>query len=739
MDNLRDKLRSNLRISESRQRHKNDSRASRPTVRIQQQTGSLCSLCEQAVHLRPPPGKTQEDVYELRGRSFREIQQAAGIGCTICTEIYEFILNPLPLINPLDDTLLRLSPEKRNRLHIGYALLWDGFTYNELQIEFFDSEAKRECYGYQMYQLLPIDAVQRFDAPGPRLEGNGRCSCCLSSFERIISGFEDYMSIINFWMDTCLEGHSKCDTDKFRFLPNRVIDVGIEDVTSEPRLVTRRDPAWKAGEPYITLSHRWKTNNMPTLLTNNIAAFKSAIPMKSLPRTFREAIHVTRKLGVKFLWIDALTIIQDSEDDWKHESTLMGKIYESGYLNISALEADQETGALFHSIRTADPYDNLNLRVKSDWNLPFNQGSNECYLVRQSLFYGISGAPLNRRGWVFQERALAPRTIYFGRERIFWECCQGAASSFRSASSVYNLSWPQNFEESYGTFRRNPKKWRSLLKKNYEAYKTGECSLNQAYLHWNTNALNYARTELSKDSDKLVALSGLAKSFKDVIEDQYLAGLWRRTLVYDLLWRAIDNRSTSRPLEYRSPSWSWANLDFAPHGINMQEAPEYSFESHQVADIINVHVESVDEDTTGQVKTAFLKVRGILLPFPKKVQGNTRSRSRITENQNLVPHDMSNPVFSQFQVYYDLLEEAEELDQHLYLHLIVWTVTDTYPGDGSQSTIRGLTLRPVYPGSDEFIRIGSFDADVENLPQYHNFFEKVARSEENLYRVVKIV
>jgi hypothetical protein len=171
----------------------------------------------------------------------------------------------------------------------------------------------------------------------------------------------------------------------------------------------------------------------------------------------------------------------------------------------------------------------------------------------------------------------------------------------------------------------------------------------------------------------------------------------------------------------------------------MQEAPEYSFESHQVADIINVHVESVDEDTTGQVKTAFLKVRGILLPFPKKVQGNTRPRSRITENQNLVPHDMSNPVFSQFQVYYDLLEEAEELDQHLYLHLIVWTVTDTYPGDGSQSTIRGLTLRPVYPGSDEFIRIGSFDADVENLPQYHNFFEKVARSEENLYRVVKIV
>jgi Heterokaryon incompatibility protein (HET) len=738
MDDLTGRLRSNFRFSNSHQRHTNDPRIPHPRVRQRRQTGIFCRLCEQGIRRRPPPAGAPDDLYQIWEQSFRELELAAGIGCTICTEVYSYILDPLPLINPLEDDLLHLSSERRNRLHIICYLIWDGFSYYQMQFTFYESEARRRCVGYQLYRLLPIESVKRFEIPDPMLRRYDRnCTCCSSSFDRILDGFGDYMSLINFWMDTCIEGHSKCGTDNSRFLPNRVIDVGFRNVASQPRLITRRDPAWRAGEPYVTLSHRWKATNMPTLSTSNIAMFKTAIPMRDLPKTFREAIHVTRELGIRFLWIDALAIIQDSEDDWKHESALMGKIYESGYLNISAVETDPNSGGLFHSIEGSDRYDVLNLRLESNWNLDYTRGADEYYLIRQSVFYGLADAPLNLRGWVFQERALAPRTLYFGRERIYWECCQSAASSFRSGTSIYNLAWPQDFHKSDGFGRQNPKMWKHVLSKHYEAYKSGEGTLNQLSTYWDANVMNYAATELTKESDKLVALSGLAKSFQNILQDDYLAGLWRRTLMYDLLWRTRDTASTSRPLEYRSPSWSWASLNSAPHGVSTYDIPQFSFECHHVANIINVRVEPVDEDITGQVKSAYLKIRGLLLPYTKA--DSRRVRSGLSDlRPNLT--DMSNSMFSRWEIDFDVFEDSEmRPEQHRYLHLLVRSNAGQSSRDRREFTIRGLILRPAYPGSEEFVRIGVFGVGVRDLPQYHIFFDRLARNERGIHRVVTIL
>jgi len=68
-----------------------------------------------------------------------------------------------------------------------------------------------------------------------------------------------------------------------------------------------------------------------------------------LPETFRDAVQVTRELGIRYLWIDSLCIIQDKHDcrDWYHEANLMDKVYLHSYCNISAADANDSTGGLF--------------------------------------------------------------------------------------------------------------------------------------------------------------------------------------------------------------------------------------------------------------------------------------------------------------------------------------------------------------------------------------------------------
>ena len=86
---------------------------------------------------------------------------------------------------------------------------------------------------------------------------------------------------------------------------------------------------------------------MPILTTLNIDEYKVRLPLEDLPRTFLDAIHIARKLGIKYLWIDSLCIVQDSIEDWQHESALMAKIYESGVLNLAGTGASLGRDGLY--------------------------------------------------------------------------------------------------------------------------------------------------------------------------------------------------------------------------------------------------------------------------------------------------------------------------------------------------------------------------------------------------------
>jgi hypothetical protein len=138
-------------------------------------------------------------------------------------------------------------------------------------------------------------------------------------------------------------------------LPTRLIDVGRPETPQQPRLVLSADiklrdiklRAWNRLA-YVTLSHRWESSGVQLKLKScNIDMLMQSIPLRNLSSTFLDAIRVTRALGVRYLWIDSLCILQDNKTDWEAESSDMGKVYQHCLLNIAATGDSDNGGGLF--------------------------------------------------------------------------------------------------------------------------------------------------------------------------------------------------------------------------------------------------------------------------------------------------------------------------------------------------------------------------------------------------------
>src|ERR1700733_7877539 len=149
------------------------------------------------------------------------------------------------------------------------------------------------------------------------------------------------------WSRECTSGHGECiawnklleNTNDSIALPTRLLEVaGGPEGQTLLRLCEGRN--LQPYTRYVTLSHCWGKEAMISLLGSNIDQFTISIPLSSLSRTFREAIEFTQKLGIGYLWIDALCIIQDSQEDWSHEALLMSSVYSNSYLNIAATSSE---------------------------------------------------------------------------------------------------------------------------------------------------------------------------------------------------------------------------------------------------------------------------------------------------------------------------------------------------------------------------------------------------------------
>lgn len=169
----------------------------------------------------------------------------------------------------------------------------------------------------------------------------------------------------------------------------------------------------------------------------------------------------------------------------------------------------------------------------------------------------ITNAPVSKRAWIVQERFLSPRILYFVEGELFWECAELCASE----SCPFGIP---NFEETvrhrcggdyiFGDQYQYP------IDNTFDTEtQSRSCSpLDNALRIWYNSVEIYTKANLTKASDKLVAISAIARELKPSMKSRYFAGLWRDNLVPQLAWNCFRG---TRSTVYRAPSWSWASID----------------------------------------------------------------------------------------------------------------------------------------------------------------------------------
>lgn len=346
------------------------------------------------------------------------------------------------------------------------------------------------------------------------------------------------------WLHECMHDHPACNLtvgqEQVKYengletveLPSRVLDVGTS-VGSKIRLT---ESSGIEGQ-YAVLSHRWPTDPLQHFITTTttLSDRKSAIQLEDMPQTFQDAVKVSRELGIRYLWIDSLCIIQDDVRDWEQQSVLMGKIYYHGTVTIMAASkpiATVEPGwdaspkeflrrpALSLPMVKMDYYDR-NGSLQGNWFLQYRKR------------FRSHGWELFTRGWVVQEELLSRRKVIYTQERIRWHCRSGTSSDVE--------------RERYNKFAK-----KSLGGEGWEDY--------YFVVHWLGSAEMYSERSLTFESDMLPALSGIAMHFSKRHGQDYHAGIFSGSILEGLLWRSEYPGCLSRPTKYIAPSWSWTSL-----------------------------------------------------------------------------------------------------------------------------------------------------------------------------------
>jgi hypothetical protein len=279
------------------------------------------------------------------------------------------------------------------------------------------------------------------------------------------------------------------------------------------------------------------------LVNANYTQLKEGVALQQLPRTFVDAIYIARNLDVRYLWIDSLCIIQDSEEDWLDESAKMRYVYSGAEFNIAATGAADSSEGLFLER-------NLGTLHRTDVTLHWGGCPTREYsvVVGEHLWKEkFEQLPLNRRAWVVQERSLAVRVLHFTKDQLIWECREFAASE------SFPEGLPSHLQQFHNRRYLDPSRWHG----------------DQFMPDWAELLRRYTLGELSFPTDRLVAISGLVSLAQSTSKRLYLAGHWQDQLPMSLLWVREDvdvkiyrDRGRLRDL---APSWSWASVGCPIH------------------------------------------------------------------------------------------------------------------------------------------------------------------------------
>ncbi|KAK3647739.1 hypothetical protein LTR56_007968 [Elasticomyces elasticus] len=465
-------------------------------------------------------------------RYFRDFHHSAREGCVICSILIKGAYLALQQAEAMPaeswETSMSIQSGTETQTAPGGPLL--------VTLETNDPEAGLsypawlEYYATDDHPLTPVFGLATHEAES---------GVCRDSFERIKQ-----------WISECDAHHEKCRTESTTFLPTRLLEVSQH---GEPnvRLIETSHESFSACPKYVALSYCWGAAENQKLTKESISQMKEEVPWSTLPRLIRDAVIFTTRLGLCYLWVDSLCIIQDDDQqiDWIRESARMGDVYASSYLTLAATSPADTTQSFFTAARS---------RYYASVPVPQRSPGNTQIFVRPANYHRTM-EPLHKRAWTLQEFIVSRRVLeYTSREAVFHcnhgsKCeCGTIAQSAQQAQALL--------------FRR---RWRDLVYKAH-ANNNGAQNLRDYDMAWLSVVQAYSGRALTRSADRLPALAGVAQTYQHMLRpgDTYLAGLWKSTFIQGLAWqrrlRSRDGYVRSRlklPADAQAPSWSWTSVE----------------------------------------------------------------------------------------------------------------------------------------------------------------------------------
>lgn len=361
---------------------------------------------------------------------------------------------------------------------------------------------------------------------------------------------DEHCRFIRRWLDNCEKVHHQCRNINIvdaaePSLPTRCIDV-------RPDHPILADTARLKGH-YLIISHRWsdETITSKTFLSNRESR-KEGLTLGALPKLLQDAVSLARKLKVSYVWMDSICIIQDG-GDWEVEAPRMSEYYTNALFTL-ILATSMNGGCFFERPRSiVGPIARLPYRDRAGVHKGFIYFHRRQQTPAQDYKSSVSMAHIFTRGWIFQERFLSRRRVYYTDGIMFLECPTGGPIS------EWNEEVPVDKAKNDGMSVARHSNNSGESNNGPERYLF---TLND----WYERVSEYTTLDLTYPAkDCLVALSGVAQVFKESFEHQrlsgqnisYLDGLWYHDLSNGLLWEHTgDNEPKSSGCN--APTWSWA-------------------------------------------------------------------------------------------------------------------------------------------------------------------------------------
>ncbi|KAK4900334.1 hypothetical protein LTR27_002559 [Elasticomyces elasticus] len=464
-----------------------------------------------------------------------------GSGCAVCRNFFDFneAVSLLDLSGDdrqpgclrcalLESSIVKYSPPPRDTAHVGEQQLSSYsvtpcLESSHLYLTFSDGNADSK-----RYELHSTEAHRSilFDVPrAPSLTGNA-----------LSSGSLDWLRTE---LDHCDQDHGRCRPRQAGSLPKRIVEVGAEG--RSPRLHATSGEITR----YACLSHCWGASKIITATTGTVAQLQREIPWTELDKTYQDAIVFCRHIGIHYIWIDSLCILQDDIEDWKTEAPNMSAYYGGCYICLAATASPDHNGGCRVRPQTPFAYEGMGPDGKQ-YSVSIREEIPS--LMDPVRFPFDQYFPLLTRGWVFQERRLASRYLHFGPAELVLECnttqvCECGCSSETTSAQITKASMTQPI--SAFTLRE----FHAVLEQE-----------------WNRMVETYSALELTYVSDRLPAFAGAAaetrarRESEGVAPGAYLHGLWEKTFATDLLWTTHPIATARARDSNVAPSWSWASV-----------------------------------------------------------------------------------------------------------------------------------------------------------------------------------